>query len=73
MKRNCDRVMGLVGCILGLEEISNLRTRRSTEPDTLAKEFANFIVNNKNLFKNAKFSKTEIIVEGETSRGFEVS
>lgn len=64
MKVNTDRVMALVGCIIGLEEIHNISTRKSTLDDEspFRKDFYKILVNNKQLFKNANFSKAEIAI-----------
>jgi hypothetical protein len=54
MDGNFDRVMGLVGCIIGLEEIHNLSKRREefqTKYSDLQKEFDSFVVNNRRLFR----------------------
>jgi hypothetical protein len=61
MDGNFDRVMALVGCIIGLEELYNkskIRQELQNESSELQKEFENLIVNNKRLFRNGKFSKT---------------
>jgi len=53
MDGNFDAVMGLIGCVIGLEEISNKLKRRIENTDSqseLEKEFLRFIVNNKLLF-----------------------
>lgn len=53
MSGNYDRVMAMVGAIIGLEEFHN-HSKRRTETENansaLQLEFKNFIVNNKNLF-----------------------
>lgn len=60
MKRNTDRVMALVGCVIGLEELHNRARFKNTEvEDMLEKEFEKFIVNNKNLFNATQISKTK--------------
>jgi hypothetical protein len=59
MEGNFDRVMGFAGCILGLEELSNLSKRKlmtEEESSSLYKDFDRLIINNKKLF-NAKLSK----------------
>ena len=51
---NFDRVMGLVGCIVGLEEIHNLQKMRAHSESKLShltSEFASFVANNKTLFR----------------------
>jgi hypothetical protein len=61
---NFDRVMGLTGCIIGLEEIYNLQRRTEhyqKESSELDKEFTRLIVNNKKLF-HENFSKTKASV-----------
>ncbi len=63
MKRNCDRVMALVGCIIGLEEIHNIKKRTDTaQTSVLTQEFLKFIVNNKRIFSNAEFSQTKTVL-----------
>lgn len=60
MDGNFDRVMSLVGCVIGLEEMSNISKRREefySEESALQKDIYRLIVNNKRLF-NAKFSQT---------------
>lgn len=63
METNADRVMSLVGCIIGLEETHNIDTRRAqhaVETSQLQKDFDRLIINNKRLFSNnEKFSKTK--------------
>lgn len=60
MRRNTDRVMAMIGCIIGLEEMSNKSRYRDTESETtLQQEFEKFIVNNKNLFNATQISKTK--------------
>lgn len=57
MDTNCDRVMSMVGCIIGLEETYNLSVRRSIDEDKnsqLKKDFQRLIVNNNKLFRNVK-------------------
>lgn len=52
--------MGLVGCIIGLEEIYNQSKRSeefSAKRTELEKEFETLIIHNKRLF-NEKFPKT---------------
>lgn len=64
MDGNFDRVMSLVGCIVGLEEIRNLSKRRlqsEQETSAIQEEFKRLIVNNKNLF-HAKFSQTTSVL-----------
>lgn len=59
MDGNFDRVMGLVGCIVGLEELYNISKRREAtevESSQFDKDFNRLIVKNKFLF-NEKFSK----------------
>lgn len=61
MDGNFDRVMGFVGCIIGLQETQNLNKRRQeffSEENQMSKDWDKFIVNNKNLF-NAQFSQTK--------------
>lgn len=67
MDGNFDRVMGLVGCIVGLEELRNLEKRRmftAEETSQIRKELDKFIVKNPRLF-NAKFSQTTTLIRGE--------
>lgn len=64
MRRNTDRVMALVGCILGIEETHNLDKRKySQDESALSKQFKSTIVNNKFLFPNEKFSKAASILQ----------
>lgn len=61
MEGNFDAVMGLVGAIIGLEEINNLNKRKEIVEETqseLEKEFDKLIVHNKRLFYE-KFSSTK--------------
>ena len=67
MDGNFDRVMGLVGCIIGLEENRNLQKRKlyfEEETSSLSKEFDKLFVNNPRIF-NAKFSQTTALLSGE--------
>lgn len=67
MEGNFDRVMSLVGCIIGLEETANLSKRKlhsEQQMSQVQQEFQNLIVNNKNLF-NAKLPKTTSILLAE--------
>jgi len=60
MSGNFDRVMSLIGVILGLEETTNISKRREefySEESALQKDINKFIINNKRLF-NAKLSQT---------------
>lgn len=60
MSLNTDRVMSIVGCILGLEETNNISKRRAefySEDSALQKDIDRFIVNNKRIF-NVKFPQT---------------
>lgn len=53
MDGNFDAVMGMLGCIVGLEEVHNISirsTKTSEDYSKFEKEFYNTIVNNKNLF-----------------------
>lgn len=58
MQGNFDAVMGLVGCIIGLEEMHNLSVRRDTaELSDVESQFDKFLINNKYLF-NEKLSNS---------------
>lgn len=65
MEGNFDSVMGLVGCIIGLEEVHNLSKRKLYQENELSeidKQFISILRDNKNLFlrvNNEKFSETE--------------
>lgn len=64
---NADRVMALVGCIIGLEEIYNTEKRTleyAQESSELDREFNRLIANNRYLF-NAKLSKTTTLGGGQ--------
>lgn len=53
MEGNFDAVMGLIGCIIGLEEMHNL-SRSETQRQQYSQldtELMNTLVNNKRLFK----------------------
>lgn len=68
MDGNFDRVMALVGCIIGLEELYNkskIRQEIQNESSELQKEFENLIINNKRLFRHEKFSTTETRIFSE--------
>jgi hypothetical protein len=68
MDGNFDRVMGLVGCIIGLEEHYNLTKRReiqSNATSALDDEFLSLITNNKRLF-HENFSKTKTTIFSES-------
>lgn len=58
--------MGLIGCVIGLEEIFISSKRRAESEHTssaLDQEFDKLIVNNKRLFyTNEKLSKTKTLV-----------
>jgi hypothetical protein len=59
MDGNFDRVMGLAGCVIGLEETFNINKRRDEAAMSQTHvEFNNFIVNNTKLFRNEKISAT---------------
>lgn len=59
MDGNFDAVMGLIGCIIGLEETYNISRKKDTvELTDVEKEFNKLIINNRNLF-NEKFSNAE--------------
>lgn len=66
LEGNFDAVMGLVGCIIGLEETHNTSKKRSTEEELsgIDKEFDKLLVNNNNIFyvKHEKFSETTDIL-----------
>jgi len=53
LEGNFDAVMGLIGCVIGLEEIHNTSRNQFTEQaySELDKQFMNTVVNNKRLFK----------------------
>lgn len=53
MRGNFDRVMGLVGCIVGLQEIHNLSTKRANAEQSTKQLFNQFDKINKKLFPNA--------------------
>lgn len=60
MQGNFDAVMGLVGCIIGLEEMHNLSVRRDTaELSEVESQFDKFLINNKYLF-NEKLSNATV-------------
>ena len=62
MQGNFDAVMGLVGCIIGLEEMHNLSVRIDTkEMNEVEAEFEKLIIKNKRLF-NEKLSNPEVIL-----------
>lgn len=64
MDGNFDRVMGLIGCIIGMEELSNISKRKDeyfTEESQFQKDFTRLIVKNKNIF-NAKIPETTLIL-----------
>lgn len=66
MDGNFDRVMGLIGCIVGLEELRNLEKRKmfsQEETSQIRKDFDRLIVNNSRLF-NAKLSQTTALIRG---------
>lgn len=74
MEGNFDRVMGLVGCIVGLEELYNLSRRReihAAETSAFEQEFKSFIVNNKRLF-NEKFSTSKTFIQREVKEQLRV-
>jgi len=57
---NFDRVSSLIGCVLGLEEISNLSRRRANNQKELSefeKDFDRIFINNTRLF-NVQLSQT---------------
>ena len=58
MDGSFDRVMALVGCVIGLEEMSNVTARRIRQ-NPLDEEILRLLVNNPNIFKNVNFSSTE--------------
>lgn len=59
--------MGLIGCVIGLEEIyvsSKRRSESESFTSALDEEFNKLLINNKRLFrplKNEKFSQTKTI------------
>lgn len=66
MDGNFDRVMGLIGCIVGLEELHNLDKRKmfsQEETSQIRKDFDRLIVNNPRIF-NAKLSQTTTLIRG---------
>lgn len=68
---NFDAVMGFVGCVIGLEEIHNINSRRMQNLETrtpLSLEIDKLIVNNKRLFRttNEEFSKTTSFILRES-------
>jgi hypothetical protein len=70
---NFDAVMGLIGCVIGLEEIyisSKRRAESETFTSALDQEINKLFTNNQRLFytKNEKFSKTEVVLPGEGER-----
>jgi hypothetical protein len=74
MEGNFDRVMSLVGCIIGMEETRNLAKRKlqsEQETSQIQKDFERLIVNNKNLF-NAKLSKTTSIIYPKSQEQLQV-
>lgn len=65
MSINTDRVMSLVGCIIGLEEINNISKRKQeflSEDSALQKDINRLIINNKRLFQDVKFPKTTSVL-----------
>ena len=67
---NFDRVMSLIGCIIGLEETTNMSKRRQQSEAALSplrQQFKDLIVNNKSLF-NAGFTQTAGFFQKEVSR-----
>lgn len=57
---NFDRVSSLIGCVLGLEEISNLSRRKANNQKELSefeKDFDRIFINNTRLF-NVQLSQT---------------
>lgn len=62
MEGNFDRVMGLVGAVIGLNEIGNTAKEHlivsTREKNALEQEFINIIANNKRLFRNETFPKS---------------
>lgn len=65
--------MGLIGCVIGLEEIYVSSKRKAENESTLSSfdnEFNKLLVNNKRLFYNTdeKFSKAKTVVSGEDQR-----
>lgn len=65
--------MGLIGCVIGLEEhyvASKRRAESNSISSSIDNEFDKLLVNNKRLFNipNEKFSKTKIVVPGEDQR-----
>jgi hypothetical protein len=64
MDGNFDRVMGFVGCIIGLEELYNLSRKSDIYKEAhseLDKEFDRFLVKNKRLF-NENFTATNAVL-----------
>ncbi len=53
LEGNFDSVMGLIGCIIGLEEIHNTSRNQAqtTQYNELDKQFIQAVVNNKRLFQ----------------------
>lgn len=69
LQGNFDRVMGLVGAIIGLEEIHNLNKNRALKEESLSslqQELKNFITNNKALFRHENFSSTKVTIFGKS-------
>ncbi|MGL5076893.1 MAG: hypothetical protein ACRDBG_13860, partial [Waterburya sp.] len=67
---NFDRVMGLCGAIIGLEEMHNLQNRRAFHDNLhtpTRKQFLSTIVNNKQLF-NAQITQTTSFLLREDER-----
>lgn len=64
---NFDRVSSLIGCILGLEELSNLEQRKvfhQAEFSQLEKDLDRLIINNNRLF-NVQFTQTTTVLRSE--------
>lgn len=74
MDGNFDRVMGLAGCIIGLEETTNLDKRRQRDEqytNSVRKDFDRFIVNNSFIF-HARPSQTTYILQEESGKRLSV-
>jgi len=70
---NYDAVMGLIGCVIGLEEIYISSKRKAENESALSgldAEIDKLLINNANLFRriNEKFSKAETVVQGQDQR-----
>lgn len=71
MKGNFDGVMGVLGCIIGLQEIyvaSKKREEVQSSRSKLDEDITQLIKHNKRLFINEQLSKTEALLFGENQR-----